>query len=204
MISREIVPSSFRNDLPMSRNRTFEPSSRLAIFVLTDVSFSRTRVRFLTAREDTQEQDLGLGQPLPDLFHDRGDTLGDLVGRARADVIRADHEHDDLRRDPLELTVLDSPEDVLGPVAADAEIGRFPRSVEPLPDRVIVPTLGDRIAEEEQVDRLFIPLLGAIEEATVHVHPRTLTGFRDDRLGPLCAGRQAGREQAPIPRSTGA
>ena len=36
---------------------------------------------------------------------------------------------------PVELAVLNPPEDVLGPVAADAEVGRVARAVEPLPDR---------------------------------------------------------------------
>ncbi len=156
MISGEIVPSSFRNALPMSRNRTFEPSSSLAIFVI------HATAELLADRRDPASRRGGrrpaggswswaAGSAAPATMAVMPWAISSAV--ALSGVIRADHEHDHLGLDAVELAVLDSPEDVLGPVAADAEIGRVPGPVEPLPDLVIIPPLGDRIAEEEQVDR---------------------------------------------------
>ena len=193
MISLEIVPSSFRNALPMSRKCTFEPSSSLAIFSLTDFSRSRIGRRLLAPGENAEQQDLGLGQPLAQLMHDGGDSLGDLVGRAAAGVVGADHQHDDLGLDALELAVLNPPEDVLGPVAADAEVGRLARAVEPLPRFLgAVPALGDRVAQEEQVD---VPLLGLLQKRLVHIHPGPVARLGDDRRRAL--GMQAEHRRPP-------
>ena len=204
MISREIDSSSFRNDLPMSRYLTWLAVVEMGDLRVDGAELVPHRVGLLAAGEDAQEQDLGLGQPLPQLLDDRRDALGDLLGRGRAGVVRADHQHDDLRLDAVELAVLDTPEDVLGPVAADAEVGRVPGPVEPLPDVIIIPPLRDRIAEEEQVDRPpFLAVLrrrlGPLDEPVMHVHPTALSWGGDHRLGSLGAGRQAGREQADHP-----
>ena len=51
-------------------------------------------------------------------------------GVSSLSVVGADHEDDDLGLDALELAVLDPPQDVLGPVAADAEVGRIPGPVD--------------------------------------------------------------------------
>ena len=49
------------------------------------------------------------------------------------DVVGADHQDRDPGMNPVDLTVLDSPEDMLRAVAADPEIGRVTGPVEPLP-----------------------------------------------------------------------
>ena len=73
--------------------------------------------------------------------------------------------------------MLKPPEHMLGPIAADPEIGGVPGPVEAFPDRVVMPPLGDRIAQKEQVD---VPLLGLCEELLVHLHPRALAWGRRD------------------------
>ncbi|MEO6811551.1 MAG: hypothetical protein ABI353_20755 [Isosphaeraceae bacterium] len=69
--------------------------------------------------------------------------------------------------------MVEPPKDVFGPVAADAEVGRVPRAIVALPDGIVVPPLGDRVAEEEQVD---VPLLGPLEERLVHRRPNPRAG----------------------------
>ena len=81
----------------------------------------------LAAGEDAEQQDLGLGELLAERLDDRLDAVGDLVGGVGADVVGADHQHDDLGVDPVDLAVLEPPEDVLGAVAADAEVGGVAR-----------------------------------------------------------------------------
>jgi hypothetical protein len=73
---------------------------------------------------------------------------------------------------------------MLGPITADPEIGGVPGPVEALPDRVVMPPLGDRIAQKEQVD---VSLLGLCKELLVHLHPRPLAWDRLD------GGRGRGR-----------
>ncbi len=193
----------------MSRNLTCEPSSSVAIFSLTASSFSRVGVGLLAAGEDAEQQDLGLGRRC------RSSSTMALIpcaissAVAELGVVGADHEHDDLGLDAVELAVLDPPEDVLGPVAADAEIGRVPRPVEPLPDRVVVPALRDRIAEEEQVD---VPLLGSLEEAAVQFHPAPHPAAWGRRCRALRAGdgegsrrdQDSGPEGLELPARSGA
>ena len=134
MISLEIVPSSLRKCLPMSRYLTFLPSSSLAMISLTAASLARIGLGLLAAGEDGEQEDLGPGQLLAERRDDGLDALGDLVGGVGAGVVGADHQDDDLGADAVELAVLDPPEDVLGAVAADAEVGRVAGAVVPLPD----------------------------------------------------------------------
>src|SRR5947209_6070210 len=82
--------------------------------------------------------------------------VGHLLRRVGAEVVGADHQDGDLGLDPVELAVGDPPEDVLGAVAPDAEVGRVARGVVALPDldRAVAllvlarPALRDRVAEE--------------------------------------------------------
>ena len=43
----------------------------------------------------------------------------------RAKVVGADHQHGELRFDAVEFAFLQSPKDMLGAIAADAEVGGF-------------------------------------------------------------------------------
>ena len=107
-------------------------------------------------------------------------------------VVGPDHEHDHLGLDSIELAVLNPPENMLGSVAADAEVGRFPGPIEPLPDVVVVPPLSDRIAQKEQVD---ISLLRLVQEPPVQLHPGAFPRRGNDRRrGP---GRKPGFRSRP-------
>ena len=63
-----------------------------------------------------------------------------------AGVVGAEHEDGDLGLDAVEFAVLDPPDDVLGLVAADAEVGGLVFTVERFPDMGaggVGPTGGD-------------------------------------------------------------
>jgi hypothetical protein len=149
--------------------------------------------------KNAQEQHLGLGQPPAQLLDDRRDASGNLVGRVGPGVVGADHQDRDLGMNSVDLTVLDAPEDMLRAVAADPEIGRVAGPVEPLPHLIIVPSLGDRVAQEEEVD---VALPGLIEELLVHLHPPPLARGRSDGVRSLCMSRRPGREDTPETHSS--
>ena len=91
----------------------------------------------LAAREDGEQQHLGRRRFGADRLDDGGDAVGDLLGGVAAGVIGADHEDGDLGLDAVEFAVLDAPEDVLGAVAADAEVGGLHEADEGfIPDRL--------------------------------------------------------------------
>jgi hypothetical protein len=130
------------NFSPMSRYLTFlPPSSSLAMILFVD----------------------GLD--------DGGDAVGDLLGAMAAGVVRADHEDGDLGGDAVEFAVLDAPEDVLGLIAADAEVGGLQGTEGFVPDflaAAAAPAVGDGIAEEEDVN---IAFLGDLDKAFVAFDP---------------------------------
>ena len=87
------------------------------------------------------------------------------VGRPvhAAEIVGADQDHRDLRRDAVDLAMLDAPEQMRGRVALEAEIERVAIAVEALPDRreilprgraVMLPVLRDGVAEEDEIDRM--------------------------------------------------
>ena len=71
----------------------------------------------------------------------------------RPGVVRADHDHGQLGMQALEVAVIEPPQDVLGLIAADAEIQSMPFLVVFLPNFFAAPfpTMRDRIANEEQL-----------------------------------------------------
>jgi hypothetical protein len=81
---------------------------------------------------------------LPDQLHDRPNALR-RDRRIDADVVRADLQHDDLRRGTVELAVRKAPEHVLRAVAAAGETRRA-LGAEILPPKILVrlPTVDDR------------------------------------------------------------
>src|SRR5262245_55830713 len=98
----------------------------------------------------------------------------------------------------VNLTVLEAPQHVLGPIAPDPEIRRVPGSIKALPDRIVVPALGDRITQEQEVDLIFFgsDFLGLIEKPLVHGHPGSLARRGGDGGRRLGADRQARAAEA--------
>ncbi len=64
---------------------------------------------------------VGSWQPVTDGRDHGFDALGDLILGLGVDVVRADADDHDVRAE-VQLAVLDAPQDVLGPVASDAEV----------------------------------------------------------------------------------
>ena len=96
------------------------------------------------------------------------------------DVVGADHEHDDLGCDAFELAVVEPPEEVLGVVAADGEIGRLSRGVVPNPNGPGGGHPGgrDRVTQEQQIN---IPASGGCDERLMQLEPGTRPGLGHDR-----------------------
>src|SRR5689334_22799519 len=102
-----------------------------------------------------------------DLVDDGGDARGDLVGRVDGDVVRADHQHDDLRRHAFEFAMTQAPEDVFGAVptvaqihdsaaaeAAEESIPHLRRGASPanlIAARIAAPEMHDGIAEHDDI-----------------------------------------------------
>ena len=81
---------------------------------------------------------------MADSGDDGGDAMGDgVVGVV--DVVGANEKHDDMRLVEIELAVVEPPENVLRPIAADAEIdGRvFGKMFVPYIWGEIEPEIGD-------------------------------------------------------------
>ena len=97
-----------------------------------------------------------------------------------AEIVGADHQHGQLGLDAVEFAVLQAPEDVLRLIAADAEVGGFERTVVLFPNLLAAaaPAVGDRVAEEQQVDAA---LLGDFDEAVVPLHPARIARGRSGR-----------------------
>ena len=146
----------------------------LAVVELSDefihgLILGATRVAGFTspAREDSEEEDLGVRRALMDSRDDILDTGGDLFDRVLADaaVIGADHEDDDLRLDAFEFTVLDAPEHMLGAVATDAEVSGLILGILFFEEGLLaVPASGDGVTEKHD---LGLTLLGDFHEGIV-------------------------------------
>ncbi len=75
-----------------------------------------------------------------------------VLTRVASGVIGADHEHDGFGAYPIQFAVGDSPEDVLGAIAADAEVGWLPSGEVFVPYFFLrVPSGGDGVPEEEKL-----------------------------------------------------
>lgn len=119
------------------------------------------------AREDGENQDLGVGALLLELGDDGLDAFGGLLGGTLIDgagefllgatlvsgVVGTDHQDDGLGLESVEVAMLEAPEDVLGAVTADAEVGGLEPSPGLFPDglALTVPTVGDRVTEEDEL-----------------------------------------------------
>ena len=106
------------------------------------------------AREGAEREHFGGGDFLVDEADDFLDTGADFSSRIAAAVVGADKEDDDFGGDAIELALRDTPDDVLGLVAANAEVGGLIGAVIVFPDmRGISPGCCDGVAEKEQADR---------------------------------------------------
>ena len=122
-----------------------------------------------TAREDGTQHDLGVRQALFEFGEDGFDAKDRVLGCfATADIVGADHEHRDLGLDALDFTVLETPKDILGAVAALAEIHRFARTEVALICRGASAVVGDRVAYQDHID---VTLLGGGDTGFMVAHP---------------------------------
>ena len=113
-------------------------------------------------RQHAQQQDSRRGQTAPQFGDDRVDPEHGVRGGPvhPAEVVRADQNHRGLGRDAVDLAVADAPQQTRGRVAFETKIDRVPVAVKPPPfgneippglGSVILPVLGDRIAQKDQV-----------------------------------------------------
>jgi len=129
------------------------------------VDFGTPRVlRGFAGRETPKQDDAGLRLVFAQPFHDSRNAFGDfLAGVAGGDdVVDADHQDDDFRFDAVELAVLETPEDVFGSVAGEAEGDGFAGGAVAVDHTfalgvrdafgVAGEALGDRVAEEDDLD----------------------------------------------------
>src|SRR5258706_2301316 len=94
------------------------------------------RAEGLAAWENAEEQNLRVRLAGADLLHDGSDAFED-VGLAvviLVGIVGADHDNGDPGLDAIELALFKAPEDVLGAVAADAEVDDPALAVKFLPD----------------------------------------------------------------------
>ena len=116
---------------------------------------------FFAAWEDAEEEDLGVWEFGVELVEDGFDACGGVggwfFGFAVTGVIGADHEDDEFGFEAVEVAVVETPEDVFGAVAADAEVGGFVVGpCFPCGFACAVPALGDGVAEEDELGFAFL------------------------------------------------
>jgi hypothetical protein len=128
---------------------------------------------FFGAGEDAEDEDFHVGLFGAEFVGD-GLDAGDGVGRgvvAVAGVVGADHEDGEFGFEAVIVAVFQAPEDVLGAVAADAEVGGFVGGPGFVPKFFgAFPALGDGVAKEDELSFAFfgdfvegfVPLLGAV------------------------------------------
>ena len=106
------------------------------------------------ARENGQEEDLGVGKLFVDASDDLALAGGDFFGAVVVGVIGANQEDDDFGSDAIEFTLVDSPDDVLGLIATDAKVGGLVWAEVMIPNvRGIGPACDDGVAEKKEINR---------------------------------------------------
>jgi hypothetical protein len=113
-----------------------------------------------------------------DKLADGDDTVGDFLGGVivAVGVVGADHQDRQLRRDPVEMAVLQPPENILGAVAAETHVDGIARGIVLVPKlRHPFPAVGDRVADHEQID---MPLLDALVDRVVADRPPAMKMLR--------------------------
>ena len=144
-----------------------------------DVELPKFVIGLLAAGEDAEEEDFCFGAALADEGDDFGDAFGCFLGvlPTVAGIVGADHDDGELGVFLiLEVAVLETPDDVLGAVAGDAEVEGVFVGVVLFPDAFSgsFPALGDGVADEEDVV-LFCG--GIFIHALVALHPAASTGL---------------------------
>ena len=130
-----------------------------------------------STRESAECEHLGGGNFFVNQTDNLLDPGADFFGRIGATIIRADQEDNDLGADPIEFAIRDTPNDMLGLIAADPEASGLVSAVVVLPDmRDFFPLEGDRIAEEEQTNW---PGFGSREVLFVELEKVFVSGFGD-------------------------
>ncbi len=119
-----------------------------------------------SAGEDGEEEDFGVGEVFAVFEDDGADAFGDFGAGVGAGVVGADHEHDGFGLEALTFTVFETPEDALGGVAGDGEVGDLDVAEVFLVGvgAVHFPPVGDGVAFEEEVD---VSGFGLFDEAEV-------------------------------------
>ena len=187
-----------------------EPEDVLSVGIALDdrvhlrVGHAARVVRLGAAREDRVKHDLRLGvlgaDDTEDALHARGD-----VGGVAVPVVRSDHHGEQLRLVALELAVLHAPDDVLGAVAAVAEVQDAVRLADfgeqfAALAALALPAVGDGVAHHHDVvfDRAVVhDLVALLEVARRPVVSAAQRRRRDRRSArvPGRAGRPDGRNR---------
>jgi putative membrane-bound dehydrogenase-like protein len=127
-------------------------------------------VDVLAAREDRTEENFRLRQPGAKLLDDHAHTLGNLFGGVvfAVGIVRADHEDGGFWTEAVDIAVVETPEDVLGAIAADAEIDGVIFGVILFPHFLAraFPALRDRVADKDDL-RVFASFGGAFVQEIV-------------------------------------
>ena len=107
----------------------------------------------LAALKNPEQQNLGVRQLGAELLDNRDDTLGDFFGSVNPTIVLTDHDDGQLRLDTFNVPMLEPPQHVFGPVAADPQIQGVAARVVLLPDffALIVEVLDDGIADVDQI-----------------------------------------------------
>ena len=120
------------------------------------------------AGQDLRDDHVGFREFFAQVGEARLHALGDggHAGlRGEEHVVVADHQHDRARLDSVDAAVVETPQHVLGFVAADADVdglgvreGFQPRIIEHAFVERAAPLLGDRVTDEQDVARAWIRL----------------------------------------------
>ena len=114
------------------------------------------------ARQHAQQQHLGVRQAAVQFVQDRVDPQHGVIRRPvqMPQIVGADQHHRDFRCNAGQLAMVDPPQQAGGGVADEAQVHRVAVAVEALPYRseivpgrwpVLLPVLGDGIAQEDQL-----------------------------------------------------
>ena len=153
-------------------------------------------IEVLGAREDGHQQDLGSRKFRAELVHDGADAVHDLLRGVvfAVGIVGPDHHHGRLGLETREVAVVETPEDVLGAIATDAQVDGVALGVVLGPDLLALPfpTLRDGVADEDQLRLAPIGSHRGIE-TRLTIHP-PLVGAR----GRFDGGMGQGGNQAEL------
>ena len=109
----------------------------------------------LAEGEYAEQQDFSLGQLLAELLDNRSHAFQSLPGRVliAGDVVDADEDDGNFGFKAVEVAVVEAPEDVLGVIAADAQVEGVAGGVILRPNlfAIAFPALDDGVADEDDL-----------------------------------------------------